>query len=685
MSSMRLKEFKFGIYLMMFILSVVLIPLTFSKYFVTYSRTITLNVSKPTYTVVFHSNTQSDQTSTQSFVYGTSQALNANAFTNGSASFLGWNTSPDGLGTSYTDTEVVNNLSPVNNAEVHLYAQWLSGVAEVNGVYYQTINAAFDAVPTTGVQTTVNLLVDVQLASVQETINVANGKNVILNLQNHTLSNLSGVNIPIFENYGRLQVTNGTISSSATQGVINNNSTGQFYISDGLISATNSKQGIYNDGGYVEINGTATITATSNQRAAVQNQVGGTVKILGGTISSTRFYGVQNAGTLIIGDKDGTVSKTNPSISGTYGIYSTTNFQFYDGVAEGTTDAIFNTSLINDTETGYEIVTGYENVSGQLYKKMYPTDNPIVITFNPGTGTTTEASRKIEAGVPIMVLPTANDSTHVFDAWYDGPSSGNIITTNTPFSTSTEIFAHYVLGEAEINGVFYSTLDDAVSHVPNNTQTTIQLFANTGAKITIASNKDIILDLQGRTLNNSASNPVITNSGKLKIINGTVTSNTTQGAINNNASGTLEINNATVSATGTRQALYNNGGRVTINNSTLTATTSERAAVHNLNNGTITILSGTVRGSNQNGVENASGTVILGDKDGIIDITTPVIIGANYGVLNSGTFKFYDGIIKGANASVSGSISEREDNASDVDTTEIIDTVTYYVKYLNIN
>lgn len=681
---MHKNKVRLCVLLVLCIISIVLIPITFSKYYSSYSRTITLSIAKPTYTIVFHSNTQQDTTSTQTFTYGTAQNLDLNTFTNGSSTFLNWNTAPDGSGTSYTDGQSVNNLSSVNNAQIDLYAQWSTGIAEINGVYYPTINDAVSAVPTTGVQTTINVLVDVELTSAQETITIPYGKNVVLNLQNHTISNQSGVHIPLIENYGKLQVTNGTLYTSATQGAVNNESTGEFYISDGTISATNTKQGIYNDGGYVEISGTANITSTSNQRAAVQNQAGGTMKILGGTISSTRFYGVQNAGTLIIGEKDGTVSKTSPSITGTYGIYATANFKFYDGIAIGKNEAINDLTKVNDVETGYELVSSFETQSGTTYKTKYLSDNPVTITFNANGGTVDEASRKIEAGVPIKKLPTATYSTYTMDGWFTSSSGGTLITTSSTFSQDTEIFAQYSQGEAEIDGTFYATLADAISALPNNTQTTIKLYANASVSVTIPARKNVILDLQGRTLSNSAQTPVITNNSKLVITNGTITSDATQGAINNNSAGTLEITNTTVSATGTRQALYNNGGTVTISSSTLTATTSERAAVHNLNNGTITILSGTVRGVNQNGVENASGTVILGAKDGTIDATTPVIIGKNYGVLNSSTFKFYDGIIKGVNASVSGTISEREDNSTDVDGAEVIDLETYLTKHLTL-
>lgn len=46
--------------------------------------------------------------------------------------FDGWNTRADGTGTSYTNGELVNNLSSTNGAEITLYAQW-----KTNYIYFQ--------------------------------------------------------------------------------------------------------------------------------------------------------------------------------------------------------------------------------------------------------------------------------------------------------------------------------------------------------------------------------------------------------------------------------------------------------------------------------------------------------------------------------------------------------------------
>ena len=84
------------------------------------------NIRWATYTVHFDKN-HNDATGTmsdQQFTYSSSQHLTANAFTNNGYTFHGWYTNPDGTGDFYTNGQQVNNLTPINNETVTLYAKW---------------------------------------------------------------------------------------------------------------------------------------------------------------------------------------------------------------------------------------------------------------------------------------------------------------------------------------------------------------------------------------------------------------------------------------------------------------------------------------------------------------------------------------------------------------------------------
>ena len=86
------------------------------------------------------------------------------------------------------------------------------------------------------------------------------------------------------------------------------------------------------------------------------------------------------------------------------------------------------------------------------------------------------------------------------------------------------------------------------------------------------------------------------------------------------------------------------------------------------NSANVIIKSGTIT-SKATGVQVTSGTFTLGEKGGEVSITEPLVQGATYGVNNSSTFNFYDGLIKGKTAAINGNTTAKE-------TGYIIDTAT---------
>ena len=72
----------------------------------------------------------------------------------------------------------------------------------------------------------------------------------------------------------------------------------------------------------------------------------------------------------------------------------------------------------------------------------------------------------------------------------------------------------------------------------------------------------------------------------------------------------------------------------------------------------------------------------IGIKDGNINSNTPVLIGEVHGVRSTGTFNFYDGIIKGKTDAIDGTIASIEDNSQVVNGTEVISGSTYITAHL---
>lgn len=619
-------------------------------------------------------------------------------------------------------------------------------IAKIGNTRYTTLKAAVQSVPKNDTETTVILL-----DNTSEIITIVARQNVKLNLQNFTLSN-SGNN-PVITNDGVLKIYNGIITSNANQGAINNNAT--LNMTGGRIVATGARQAIYN-AGTVNISGSAYLSAVTTERAPLQNLATGTINITGGTVVSTGFHAIDNLGTLTVGIKDGNVSNSSPLIKGeTYGVNSTPNFSFYDGIIEGKTNAVNDETLIDGIETGTDILHAMDGA----YKKL-SLGQKITITFNANGGSVNEPYREISPGSAIGTLPTPTQTGFICIGWFTDPTNGTEVTASTVFNTDDEIFAHWEVYHhyvADINGTKYEALQDAVDAVAtDNVKVTITILDNiVDENIVIASGKNIELDI-GSYFISSTSGNLFDNSGTLEIKDGILLRNGTndqnrviqnerggnliisggdiksniyqvirnygnltitggkiwaaagvdQGLINNENNATMLISGGEVIAT-KRQAIYNDGGTLTITGDPFltcgNGATPTRASVQNhkgrttisggtitspaasypavLNEATMTITGGTIKSNAQNGVNNTS-SLVIGVKDGNIDASSPSITGAVYGLNNTNSFKFYDGTIRGVTGSINGTIAEIEDNSTRIDTTEVIDNITYNSTHL---
>lgn len=145
-----MKKAKKILLFIIFLLCFVITPFVYGRYTSKYDIPITLNVSKPVYTITFHSNYGNDTTEVQNFTYGTSQTLRANTFTRTNYLFVEWNTESDGSGTSYSNQQSVNKLTPRNNDNIDLYAQWrreLTFTVTGNPTTWQNTDATLTIVP----------------------------------------------------------------------------------------------------------------------------------------------------------------------------------------------------------------------------------------------------------------------------------------------------------------------------------------------------------------------------------------------------------------------------------------------------------------------------------------------------------------------------------------------------------
>ena len=209
-----------------------------------------------------------------------------------------------------------------------------------------------------------------------ENATIAARKDIVLDLGNYTVR--SAGHAPIFSNNGTLTITNGTIQQRFDFAAINSINNGKVIMTGGNIISTGGKAALYaSENARIEISGTAYLSSNcsgeidGHPRATVQAISDRTkITITGGTIVATDGIGVSTEGSLTIGDKDGVVSTTSPSITAKeHGVYCTNTFNFYDGIIRGETDAIDGT--ITDVETGYQQVDDTETIGGVTYQTAY--------------------------------------------------------------------------------------------------------------------------------------------------------------------------------------------------------------------------------------------------------------------------------------------------------------------------
>ena len=89
-------------------------------------------IALSTYTIQFNANGGTgDAMANMNFTYGDEpKALTANTFSRTVHDFKGWNTEPNGSGTTYVDGQTIENLTTASGTTITLYAQWEPWIAE---------------------------------------------------------------------------------------------------------------------------------------------------------------------------------------------------------------------------------------------------------------------------------------------------------------------------------------------------------------------------------------------------------------------------------------------------------------------------------------------------------------------------------------------------------------------------
>lgn len=542
-------------------------------------------------------------------------------------------------------------------------------VAKIGNIYYDTLLEAMAVANGNNEETTIILL-----KNTNENINVKSGKSVVLDLNGNTLGNNGNFNT--IENNGTLLLKNGNVKNNApTNGAINNYKTGTITIDNVNVSVygTGNRQAFYNKEGTAIIKGGSVLTSIATARAAVSNVSNGKMTIIDATIISTGSTGLVNEATLTIGTSDETISTSNPTIRGiTYGLETTKNVSFYDGVIMGKTAAVNNPSRLTSIPEGYLVVDNDKTINGVVYHTKYISHGYVVnFDANGGVIAPNDATRIIPsepAPAVVGTLPNATYNGNELDGWFTERVDGDAINSETVVTGNVTFYAHWsriIVASILETGEEYESLQDAINAASDGELTTIMILSDTNESITVPSGKNIKIILNDHTISNSGNSAVFSNNGSLEITGGTIVSNADTAAINQ-LSGTLNVVGIRMDMTGSRQAIYITGGEVNIkDNSYLTSTTTgkppttsmERGTVQCLSDGILNILDATIIAYGQHAVTN-EGMLTIGIKDGVGSLTpTPVLIGNIDGIRSTGTLNFYDGIVEGKQNSITYNIN----------------------------
>ena len=578
-----------------------------------------------------------------------------------------------------------------------------AGVVKIGEIEYTKLSTAISKVDA-GVKTTITFIGDVT-----ENVTIPEGKNIVFDLNNYTLSNNGDKTV--VTNNGTLEVKNGTITSDAGSGMINNNSKGVLTVTSGNLLATGKRQAIYNDGGTLYISDAAYIESASDERAAIQNRNNGKVYINGGTIISTGLYAIYNEkGTLNIGVKDDAYNKTKPIIEGkTYGIAANNKYNVYDGTIKGgtyhvgktsntgntptVTDDIDETKLI-EIEEDSEKSLGEEVIGGETYKTLsfnLDSTNRIKIIFDANGGTTSKDYKWMYIGNEIGELPVASKIDHSFDGWFTSTTGGTKISSSTKPDQNTTYYAQYTYQDpntvAYVEGKGVMSLQDAFLAGGN-----IRLEKDVIITSNLIMSKNSSLDLNGHTISLNDNYIVITNDVTITDSStnesGKITSNgeftVYVGTETNHDNAKLTHTAGTIEGLGRYGAIYNYGTTIIDGGTVYGKATENSYVIYNVND--LTIKSGTVHSANGRAVQVGTNSTFVMDggllkSDAENDQTLNLygncsatinggtIEGLNYNTAGIAMFHNTDltingGTIKGHAMAVAGNGSDSNNNAN---------------------
>lgn len=369
----------------------------------------------------------------------------------------------------------------------------------------------------------------------------------------------------------------------------------------------------------------------------------GTLNIEKGTVSTSQSKAIESSGTLTIGIKDGTVKNNEIKVSGgTYGVYSTGIFNFYDGKIEGKEGkSIYGT--VSDCEINYNI-KAYKNGESEDYvvssgREVSVLEQSKVVLLKSNNEQYSSITNALEHSqdedkitlldnitmletVPTIEIEESKDITLDLAGFTVSGSNSLMFTNKGKFTIEDSSRIEEQEGQAAVEGT---------GKLINVNNTVIKNESN--AELNIES-IEIKMNSNGTSDNYKK---IIINEGSLETKNLKIT--TDNGyyvyGIYCTGNGSLSLENTSITA---RIGIQNEGtGNIVINNANID---SSSIAVNNQSSGTVTVESGTIKGFNYGIYNNTNGIIIF--NNGTINIDKNY---AEYGIYNKGNLTVNGGTI----------------------------------------
>lgn len=456
-------------------------------------------------------------------------------------------------------------------AEDKIVLKTVEAVASIGDAKYASLTAAIEAAKDGD---TVTLL-----KNVTENVEIAKEKNLTLDLNGKTLNGGTGTAKAALSNLGTITIQDTSADKTGTikrddKGTVGEKS---YYVIRNQGTMTIESGNVINNSGYRKANSTGSMVGSSLICNGDDDALTPVLNIEGGKFVQENFIAIKNGllGTLNV--SGGEISSKHSAIQNWYkatitggtinGQLWTDAFVWAEGTSIGETkiggNAEFNGEIVMDI-TGTNVIPKLEITDGELNVTKW---NITTAAANAG------AKPAVSGGKFTSAVPE------------NYCAEGFIPTKNADGTYGVKAGAY----AAQIGDVKYETLQAAINAA--NTNDTVKLLADATEDVTI--NKDITLDLNGKTLTNTGAGKAtvtIAKGATATVQNGSIIGGTSYYNIQNN--GTATFKDVTATAGNTGSSMLDNWGTLTIESGTyeggLNVVKSEEGSTLTINGGKFT-------------------------------------------------------------------------------------------------